>query len=48
MAMYIVQKKHVPEGSVQLKREELCVNAPQLEKMLKLLDIIQEESAKFR
>ena len=27
-----VQKKHVPEGSVQLKREELCVNACQLEK----------------
>ena len=32
MAMYIVQKKHVPEGSVQLKREELRVNARQLEK----------------
>ena len=32
MAMYIVQKNQVPEGSVQLKREELCVNACQLEK----------------
>ena len=44
-----VQKKHVPEGSVQLKREELRVNAPQLEKkdIVAFSQYDQEEKVKF-